>query len=87
MLPVSGAVGVHTTGERATAGWDPGAGFAAYRERMRDYVEANQEIGRMHVQMLTATEPAGDDAAEPDMEAMTALIERAVNGPELPDYP
>jgi 2-polyprenyl-6-methoxyphenol hydroxylase-like FAD-dependent oxidoreductase len=72
-------------GELAAAGWDPEAGFAAYRERMRDYVEANQEIGRMHVQMLTA-EPGAEPPGHADMEAMTDLIERAVTGPQLPDY-
>ena len=92
--PMSGAgtglalVGAYLlAGELAAAGWDPAAGFAAYRERMRDYVDANQEIGRMHVQMLTAAEPVPEHAGEQDMEAMTALIDRAVNGPELPDYP
>jgi hypothetical protein len=49
---------------------------------MRSYVEANQEIGRMRVEMLTASEPG----PEPDMEALADLIDRAVNGPELPDY-
>jgi 2-polyprenyl-6-methoxyphenol hydroxylase-like FAD-dependent oxidoreductase len=87
--PMSGAgtglamVGAYLlAGELAAAGWDPAAGFAGYRERMRDYVDANQEIGRMHVDMLTATEPG----PEPDMEAMNSLIERAVNGPDLPSY-
>ncbi|MFD0522320.1 FAD-dependent monooxygenase [Paractinoplanes durhamensis] len=88
--PMSGAgtglalVGAYMlAGELAAADWDPAAGFAGYEKRMRDYVEANQEIGRMHVQMLTAPEAA---PAEPDMDAITALIERAVTGPELPDY-
>ena len=95
--PMSGAgtglalVGAYMlAGELSAADWGPEAGFAGYRERMSDYVAANQEIGRMHVQMLTAPAPAPDPdaepAPEPDMEAMTALIERAVNGPELPDY-
>ena len=53
---------------------------------MRDYVEANQEIGRMHVHMLAAPDPDAEPSPEPDPDAMTALIERAVNGPELPDY-
>ncbi|MCW2801704.1 MAG: FAD-dependent oxidoreductase, partial [Aeromicrobium sp.] len=52
------------------------------QDRMRSYVEANQEMGRMHVQMLTGGAPD----AEPDMEALMPLIDRAVNGPELPDY-
>ncbi len=89
--PMSGAgtglalVGAYLlAGELAAAGWDAEAGFAAYRERMRDYVDANQEIGRMHVDMLTGSAPAPEDL---DMEAMTVLVERAVNGPELPEYP
>jgi hypothetical protein len=53
---------------------------------MRSYVAANQEIGRAHVQMLLAPAPGAEPSPEPDMEAFTALIERAVNGPELPDY-
>ena len=62
------------------------AGFAGYRERMRSYVEDNQEIGRMHVQMPAAPDPDAEPAPEPDMEALMALVERAVGGPELPDY-
>jgi 2-polyprenyl-6-methoxyphenol hydroxylase-like FAD-dependent oxidoreductase len=69
-------------GELAAAGWDPEAGFAGYEARMRSFVEANQEIGRMHVQSLQAPEPD----AEPDMEALMELVERAINGVELPDY-
>jgi hypothetical protein len=53
---------------------------------MRSFVEANQEIGRMHVQSLSAPEPDAEPAPEPDMAAFTALIERAINGVELPDY-
>ena len=73
-------------GELAAAGWDPEAGFAAYEERMRPFVEANQEIGRMHVQSLSAPERADEPAPEPDMEALMAVVERAINGVELPDY-
>ena len=40
----------------------------------------------MHVQMLTAPDPDADPSPEPDMEALMPLIERAVGGPELPDY-
>jgi len=91
--PMSGAgtglalVGAYMlAGELAAADWDPVAGFAAYEERMRSYVEDNQEIGRMHVEMLTAPDPGGEPGPEPDMDALTALVERAVGGPELPDY-
>jgi 2-polyprenyl-6-methoxyphenol hydroxylase-like FAD-dependent oxidoreductase len=72
-------------GELAAADWNPAAGFAGYEQRMRSYVEANQEIGRLHVQMLTAPNPDAEPSAEPDP-AFTALIERAINGPELSDY-
>jgi 2-polyprenyl-6-methoxyphenol hydroxylase-like FAD-dependent oxidoreductase len=71
-------------GELASSGWDPEAGFAGYQQRMSSYVEANQEIGRLHVQSILGLD-AGQ-GPEPDMEAFTALIERAVGGPELPDY-
>ena len=91
--PMSGAgtglalVGAYLlAGELAAAGWDPEAGFAGYEERMRDYVEANQEIGRLHVRMLTASAPDAVPAAEPATDDFTALIERAVGGPPLPDY-
>ncbi|HEY3562890.1 MAG TPA: FAD-dependent monooxygenase [Kribbella sp.] len=81
-------------GELAAADWNPEAGFTAYEQRLRSMVEASQEIGRMHVESLTApapdTEPAPEPApapdAEPDMEAFSALIERALNGVDLPDY-
>lgn len=69
-------------GELAAAGWDPAAGFAAYEARMRSFVEANQEMGRWHVRIRGATGPD----AEPDMEVLMPLIERALNGVDLPDY-
>jgi 2-polyprenyl-6-methoxyphenol hydroxylase-like FAD-dependent oxidoreductase len=91
--PMSGAgtglalVGAYMlAGEFAAADWDPKAGFAGYEQRMRRYVEDNQEIGRMHVQMLTASDEGAEPHQEPDMEALTALVERAVGGPELPGY-
>ena len=91
--PMSGAgtgmalVGAYLlAGELAAADWNPAVGFAGYQERMRSYVEANQEIGRMHVRMLAAPDPLAGPVPEPDMEALTALIQRAINGPDLPDY-
>jgi 2-polyprenyl-6-methoxyphenol hydroxylase-like FAD-dependent oxidoreductase len=91
--PMSGAgtglalVGAYLlAGELAAADWDPAVGFAGYEKRMRSYVEDNQEIGRMHVQMLAAPDPEAEPGPEPDMEAIMALVERAVGGPELPDY-
>src|SRR4051794_9110356 len=73
-------------GELAAAGWDPEAGFAGYEARMRSFVEANQEIGRLNAQ--TRDVPGPDAAPLPDFtsEWFTELIERAVTGPELPDY-
>ena len=50
-------------GELAAAGWDPEAGFAAYERRMRSFVEANQEIGRLHVSSLRR--PRAGRRAEP----------------------
>jgi 2-polyprenyl-6-methoxyphenol hydroxylase-like FAD-dependent oxidoreductase len=73
-------------GELATAGWDPAAGFAGYERRMRDYVEANQDIGRMHVESIIGPGPGAEEGPEPDMEAIMPIIERAVGGPQLPEY-
>jgi 2-polyprenyl-6-methoxyphenol hydroxylase-like FAD-dependent oxidoreductase len=71
-------------GELAAAGWDPEVGFAAYEAQMRPFVEANQEIGRLHVRSLSVPGPDADPSAEPEWDL--GLIERAINGVELPDY-
>jgi 2-polyprenyl-6-methoxyphenol hydroxylase-like FAD-dependent oxidoreductase len=71
-------------GELAAAGWDPDAGFAAYERRMRPYVEANQEIGRLHVRSRAVPAPDADPDAEPEWDL--DLIDRAINGVDLPDY-
>jgi len=73
-------------GELAAAGWDPQAGFAGYEKRMRPFVEANQEIGRLHVQSRAVPGPDAEPAPEPDMETLMAVVERAINGVDLPDY-
>jgi 2-polyprenyl-6-methoxyphenol hydroxylase-like FAD-dependent oxidoreductase len=73
-------------GDLAAAGWDPEAGFAAYEGRMRSFVEANQEIGRLHAHSRDVPEPDAGPSPEPDMEALMELVERAINGVELPDY-
>ena len=75
-------------GELAAAGWDPEAGFAGYEARMRPFVEANQEIGRLHVQSRDVADPDAEPDAEPSVEPEwdLGLIERAINGVELPDY-
>ncbi|MEV0359307.1 FAD-dependent monooxygenase [Nocardia sp. NPDC050697] len=66
-------------GELAAADWDPEAGFAAYERRMRPFVEANQEIGRLHASSKDVPPP-------PEPEWDFELINRAINGVELPDY-
>ncbi|MET9490968.1 FAD-dependent monooxygenase [Nocardia sp. NPDC006630] len=71
-------------GELAASGWDPEAGFAGYEKRMRSFVEANQEIGRLHVRSLAVPDPDAEPSAEPEWD--TDLIDRAINGVELPDY-
>ncbi|MEU4344974.1 FAD-dependent monooxygenase [Nocardia sp. NPDC023852] len=73
-------------GELAAAGWDPQAGFAGYERRMRSFVEANQEIGRLHARSLTVPAPQVEPGTEPDVEWDLELIERAINGIELPDF-
>ena len=52
------------------------AGFAGYEQRMRDYVEANQDIGRMHVQSIIGPGPGAEEGPEPDMEPLMPIIER-----------
>jgi len=71
-------------GELAAAGWDPEAGFAAYERQMRPFVEANQEIGRLHARSLDVPGPDAEPSIEPEWDP--DLIERAINGLELPDY-
>ncbi|MGI5127047.1 FAD-dependent monooxygenase [Pseudonocardia sp. CA-107938] len=88
--PMSGAgtglalIGAYLlAGELAAAGWDPEVAFARYEERMRPFVEANQEIGRLHVRSLLPA-PDADPAAEPEFDM--ELIDRAINGVDLPDF-
>ncbi|GAA4668758.1 FAD-dependent monooxygenase [Amycolatopsis dongchuanensis] len=72
-------------GELAAAGWDPEAGFAAYEARMRPFVEANQEIGRLNARSRDVPGPGIEPGPAPEEWDME-LIERALNGLELPDY-
>jgi 2-polyprenyl-6-methoxyphenol hydroxylase-like FAD-dependent oxidoreductase len=73
-------------GELAAAGWNPDTGFARYEERMRSFVEANQEIGRLNAR--TRDIPGPDSEPSPDFSGdwFMELIDRAYNGIELPDY-
>src|ERR1044071_3182744 len=73
-------------GELAAAGWDPEAGFAGYEARMRSFVEANQEIGRLHAPRLEGPGPGGERSPDFAGEWFTELVERAINGVELPNY-
>ncbi|HEY7279699.1 MAG TPA: FAD-dependent monooxygenase [Trebonia sp.] len=73
-------------GELAASGWDPEAGFVGYERRMRSFVEANQEIGRLHARSLDVSGPDAEPSPEFDAEWFTELVERALNGVELPDY-
>jgi 2-polyprenyl-6-methoxyphenol hydroxylase-like FAD-dependent oxidoreductase len=73
-------------GELAAARWDPEAGFAGYEGRMRSLVEANQEIGRLHARSRDVPGADAEPSPEFDSEWFTELVERAINGAELPDY-
>ncbi|MEV6072628.1 FAD-dependent monooxygenase [Nocardia sp. NPDC052001] len=71
-------------GELAAADWNPEAGFAAYEKAMRSFVEANQEIGRQHAASILNPPPPAEPGAEPEWDM--DLINRAINGVDLPDY-
>ncbi|MFI9504800.1 FAD-dependent monooxygenase [Nocardia sp. NPDC052566] len=72
-------------GELAAAGWDPEAGFARYEARMRSFVEANQEIAQLNARSREVT---GPEEPGPDFTGawFAELVERAINGVDLPDY-
>ncbi|RJO79174.1 FAD-dependent oxidoreductase [Nocardia panacis] len=73
-------------GELAAAGWDPEIGFARYEARMRSIVEANQEIGRLNARSREIPGPDAEPSPDFAGEWFGELIERAINGIELPDY-
>ena len=62
------------------------AGFAGYEGQMRPFVEANQEIGRLHARSREVPGPDVQPGTGPDVEWDLELIDRAINGMELPDY-
>ncbi|MET9952436.1 FAD-dependent monooxygenase [Streptomyces sp. NPDC006339] len=73
-------------GELAAAEWDPEAGFARYEARMRSFVEANQEIGRLNARSRDLPGPDAEPRPDFGSEWFTKLVGRAINGVELPDY-
>ncbi|WP_236795574.1 FAD-dependent monooxygenase [Amycolatopsis sp. GM8] len=73
-------------GELAAAGWDPQAGFAAYEARMRSFVEANQEIGRLNARSRDVPGPDAEPSPDFAGEWFTELVGCALNGIELPGY-
>ncbi|GLZ46777.1 FAD-dependent oxidoreductase [Actinomycetospora sp. NBRC 106375] len=77
-------VGAHLlAGDLAAADWDPETAFAAYERRMRPFVEANQEIGRMNA--AGRLPDAGPPSMDFESQEFRELLDRAINGPELPD--
>jgi hypothetical protein len=54
---------------------------------MRPFVEANQEIGRLHARSLDIPAAGAEPGPEPDAGEIGDLVERAINGVELPGYP
>ncbi|CAM4411093.1 FAD-dependent monooxygenase [Nocardia ninae] len=91
--PMSGAgtglalVGAYLlAGELTAAGWDPEAGFAAYEKQMRSFVEANQEIGRLSARSREVPGPDAEPSVDFTSEWFAELVERAIDGVELPDY-
>ncbi|MYV89610.1 FAD-dependent oxidoreductase [Streptomyces sp. SID1034] len=73
-------------GELAAAGWDADTGFARYEARMRSFVEANQEIGRLNARSRDISGPDAEPRPDFTGEWFTELVGRAINGIELPDY-
>ncbi|WP_234390885.1 FAD-dependent monooxygenase [Nocardia suismassiliense] len=91
--PLSGAgtglalIGAYLlAGELAAAGWNPETGFAAYEKQMRSFVEANQEIGRLSARSREVPGPDAEPSVDFSSEWFAELVERAINGVELPDY-
>jgi 2-polyprenyl-6-methoxyphenol hydroxylase-like FAD-dependent oxidoreductase len=73
-------------GELAAADWDPETGFAAYEQRMRAFVEANQEIAQLNARSREVPGPDAEPVPDFTGEWFAELVERALNGVELPDY-
>ncbi len=73
-------------GELAAAEWHPATGFEAYERLLRPMVDANQQIARWNAAGRTAPGPGAEPAIPPE-QWDPAVIERAINGIDLPDYP
>lgn len=73
-------------GELADADWRPAPAFAAYERLLRPMVEANQQVGQWNAASRTVPAPGEAPATSPGDWDM-AVIERAINGIDLPDYP
>ncbi|MET9261435.1 FAD-dependent monooxygenase [Amycolatopsis sp. NPDC004079] len=73
-------------GDLAEAGWDADAGFSRYEARMRSFVEANQEIGRLNARSRDVPGPDAEPSPDFASEGFMELVGRAINGVELPDY-
>jgi hypothetical protein len=53
---------------------------------MRSFVEANQEIGRLNARSRDIPGPDAEPGPDFTGEWFTELVDRAINGIELPDY-
>lgn len=73
-------------GELAAAEWNPDLGFARYEARMRSFVEANQEIAQLNARTREVPGPESEPVPDFTGEWFAELVERAINGVELPDY-
>ncbi|NKY85091.1 FAD-dependent monooxygenase [Nocardia veterana] len=73
-------------GELAATGWNPEAGFARYEARMRSFVEANQEIGRLNARSRDVPGPQAEPVPDFTGQWFTELVGRALNGVDLPEY-
>ncbi|CAM3236038.1 FAD-dependent monooxygenase [Tsukamurella hominis] len=73
-------------GELDAADWRPAPAFAAYERLLRPMVEANQQVGQWNAASRTVPAPGEPPATSPEDWDM-AVIERAINGIDLPDYP
>ncbi|MEV6062947.1 FAD-dependent monooxygenase [Nocardia asteroides] len=73
-------------GELAAAGWNPELGFARYEARMRSFVEANQEIAQLNARTREVPGPESEPVPDFTGEWFAELVDRAINGVELPEY-